>query len=153
MEYRDLADLLKRSTKALEIKRALAVSRDVAGESRPAIGSVLGVSRSFISKWRLVYDKLGVNGLRLSYQGARPRAYLSAAQKQAVLKHVSSQATYSYEALVEHLQRAYGITYKSPQSYYDLLHEAGFRRKRSQSYNPKRDGHSVKVKRRAIKKN
>jgi len=61
--YEDLDDLIKRSPKPLEVKRGISIKQDLAGKSRNLIGEILSVSVKFISKWRLIYEEYGVNGL------------------------------------------------------------------------------------------
>ena len=151
--YQDLEDLIKRSPKPAEVKRGIAIKQDLGGKSRKLIAEILSVTGAFIGKWRKIYDVYGVNALISAHQGAKPRAFLSDEQKAEVLAHIRSQAVFGTSDLVAHLQNRYGVSYKSSQSYYDLLHEAGMSWHKSQKKNPKRDEQQVQEKRTAVKKN
>lgn len=151
--YIDLEDLIKRSTKAAEIKRGIAIKQDLAGTRRKVISEVLSVTEAFISKWRLIYNEYGVNGLVSTYQGAKPRAFLSEEKKAEVLAHVRSHPVFSFSDLVCYLQNTYSVSFKSSQSYYDLLHEAGMSWHKSQKNNPRRNEQMVQTKRLEVKKN
>lgn len=151
--YTDLEDLIKRSAKAAEIKRGIAIKQDLAGKRRKLIAEVLSVTEAFISKWRLIYDEYGVNGLVSAHQGAKPRAFLSEEKKAAVLAHVRSHTVFGFSDLVSYLQNTYSVSFKSSQSYYDLLHEAGMSWHKSQKNNPRRDEQTVQTKRLEVKKN
>jgi transposase len=151
--YTDLEDLLKRSPKPLEVKRGLAVKQDLAGKSRKLIAEILSVTEAFISKWRIIYEEYGVNGLQSAYQGAKPRAYLSEEKKAEVLAHISSHQVFGFSELVAYLQINHGVSFKSSQSYYDLLHAARMSWHKSQKVNPRRDAQKVATKRDEIKKN
>lgn len=151
--YKDLEDLVKRSAKSREIKRGLAVQRDLAGQSRKLIAEVLGVCLSFVSKWRLIFDEYGVNGLISTHQGGASRAFLKTEQKEKVLAHIRSQEVFGPGELAQHLKSVYGISFQSPQSYYELLHEAGKTWHKSQKANPRRDEQEVQQRRHEIKKN
>lgn len=151
--YKDLDDLIRHSSKGAEIKRGIAVKQDLAGKSRKLIAEILSVTEAFVSKWRIIYDEYGVNGLLSAYRGARPRAFLSEEKKALALAHIRSHPVFSFSDLVSYLQKEHGVSYKSSQSYYDLLHEAGMSWHKSQKTNPKRDEQQVQERRTAIKKN
>ncbi len=53
----------------------------------------------------------------------------------------------------DYVQEHHGVSYKSPQSYYELMHEAGLSYHKSEKVNPKRDEEQVQQRRAAIKKN
>ncbi len=150
--YEDLDDLIKRSPKPLEVKRGIATKQDLAGKSRNLIGEILSVSVKFISKWRLIYEEYGVNGLISTHQGARPRAFLTADKKAEVLAHIRSHEVFGRPELAAYLQGTHGVSFKSPQSYYDLLHEARMSWHKSQKTNPRRDEQKVQERRGEIKK-
>jgi transposase len=57
------------------------------------------------------------------------------------------------EELSEWMQRRFGVTYQSRQSYYDLLKAAGLSWHQTQAINPKRDEEEVELKRHELKKN
>lgn len=151
--YRDLEDLIKRSPKAAEVKRGLAIKQDLAGQRRRTIAEVLSVTEAFISKWRIIYDEYGVNGLKSAHQGAKSRAFLSDEKKAEVLAHIRNHRVFGYVELVSYLQSTHGVIYKHSQSYYDLLHAAGMSWHKSQKKNPRRDEQKVQERRAEIKKN
>jgi putative transposase len=151
--YPSLDVLIAQSTKPAQVLRALAVKNDLAGIARSQIGLLLGRSVSFVSKWRLIYDEYGTDGLISLHQGGRPRAFLTEQDKEAVLAYLQAQPTMSLPQLREYLQSCYGIFYRSDRSYYALLHQAGFTRHKSQKANARPDPILVTQKRKTIKKN
>ncbi len=150
--YKDLEDLIKHSGKPAEIMRGLAVKQDLAGQNRKTIGEILSVSVGFISKWRIIYDECGVNGLTSLHQGGKPRAFLNEEQKAEVLAHIYSHEVFGLSDLSTYLQTVFSVSFKSPQSYYELLHEAKMSWHKSQKTNPRRDGQKVLQRRAEIKK-
>lgn len=151
--YIDLDDLIKRSPKPAEVKRGIALKQDLAGKSRKLIAEILSVTEAFISKWRIIYEEYGVDGLISTYQGAKPRAFLSDEKRAEVLAHIRSHSVFGYQDLVSYLRDTHGVSYKHSQSYYDLLHEAGMSWHKSQKANPRRNEQQVQERRSAIKKN
>lgn len=150
--YKDLEELIKRSPKPAEVKRGIAVKQDLAGKSRKLIAEILSVSVKFISKWRIIYDEYGVDGLESIHQGGKPRAFLDDEAKSKVLKHIQAHEVFSVPELAAYLQGTYGVSYQSSESYYDLLHGAKMSWHKSQKKNPRRDGQLVHEKRSEIKK-
>ena len=151
--YETLEDLIERSPKHSEVKRGIAVQQDLAGKSRNSIAGILSISVKSISKWRLIYDEHGVDGLISAHQGAKPRAFLNETQKASVLAYIRSQEVFGIAELAAYLKSEYDVSYKSPQSYYNLLHEAGMSWHKSQKQNPKRDEQKVQHRRMELKKN
>jgi putative transposase len=94
-----------------------------------------------------------VDGLLSAHQGARPRAFLSPEKKAEVLAHIRSHRVFGFSDLVAYLQGVHGVSFKSGQSYYDLLHEAGMSWHKSRKTNPRRDEQKVQERRAEIKKN
>ena len=130
----------------------MAVKQDLANKDRQVIADILSISVSFISKWRLIYEEFGADGLRSLHQGAKPRAFLSQEQKTAVLAHIGRHTVFGYQELVAHLADVYGVTYQHNSSYYDLLHAADMTWHKSQKRNPKRDEQQVTERREELKK-
>jgi len=56
-------------------------------------------------------------------------------------------------AVRDYLEERYQVVYKSPQSYYELLHEAGLSYHKVEKVNPQRDEEQVMERRAVIKKN
>ena len=151
--YKDLEDLLQRSTKSSEIKRGLAVKQDLALKSRKLIGEILDVGSSFISKWRLIYDEYGVNALVCYHKGGSPRSFLTEGQRAHVIAHIKTHELFSPKDLAVYLKSEYDVSFMSSQSYYNLLHEAKMSYHKSQKVNPRRDESKIASRREDIKKN
>jgi len=78
---------------------------------------------------------------------------LQEAQRQAILEWIEARETVSVEALRDHIEKQYGVVYRSKQSYYELLEVGGMSYHRSEKDNPKRDETQVLARREEIKKN
>ena len=134
-----------------ELKRAIAVKMILQGFKTGDICDLLEVSDAFVSKWKIVYENEGAKGLLLHYKGSV--GYLTERQRGEIIFHLKSQTHFTVEALRDLIESRYGVVYKSKQSYYDLLHDAGISWHRTEPVNPKRDEDRVSRKRAEIKKN
>jgi transposase len=132
-----LSQFIASTTDARELKRALAVQMRQQGYSYQQVASLLEVSESFISKWQQLYQQQGINALKLRYWGTQ--GYLDDASKQTVSEWLQQRQSCQLEELVAHLDLSYGVVFKSQQSYYDLLHQAGFSWKKTQGQRPQKD--------------
>lgn len=132
-----LSQFIASTTDARELKRALAVQMRQQGYPYQQIESLLLVSQSFIGKWQQLYRQQGINALKLGYWGTQ--GYLNDADKQAAIEWLRQRQTCQLEELVTHLDLTYGVVFKSQQSYYDLLHQAGLSWKKTQSLRPQKD--------------
>lgn len=132
-----LNQFIASTTDARELKRALAVQMRQQGYPYQQIESLLGVSQSFIGKWQQLYRQQGIDGLKLGYWGTQ--GYLNDADKQAVIEWLRQRQTCQLEELIAHVELTYGVAFKSQQSYYDLLHQAGLSWKKTQSLRPQKD--------------
>lgn len=146
----DLKDFIETTREVRELKRALAIQMSLLKRPWDEIIEALGVSRSFISKWRIIYKKQGVSGLTISYQGSS--GYLSSDQRKEIACWLNEQQNWDLLKLISYVRENYGITYQSKQSYYDLFSQAGISWKKSQKRNPQKDPIKVQAKREAIKK-
>jgi putative transposase len=146
----DLATLIKTTRESRELKRALAVKNTLAGHPWKAVMEELGVSWSFIGKWRQIYEQQGVDGLKLGYKGSS--GYLTPEQRAEVMRWLQEPQHWNVGRLRAYMQRQYGVEYQSRQSYYALLHEAKLSWKKTQKRNPKADPEQVKETREGIKK-
>lgn len=144
---KDLDDFL---AECCECKRALAVKLDLLDYSSALIEDLLGVSGSFIRKWRKQYEQYGIDRLYLHYQGSQ--GYLSSKERTEVIAFLKTKDYYSVEALRDYIDEQYAVVYQSKQSYYDLLHEAHISWKKTEKSNPARDEATVLAKREALKK-
>ena len=133
-----------------EIKRALAVKMFEHGLDRKRISIILSVSESYVTKWNSIYRKDGEEGLLLGYIGSQ--GYLDEFEHYDIIKYIKSKDTLTVDDLTAYITENFGVTYSSRQSYYDLLHEAGMSRKKTEKVNPKRNEAAVLEKRQEIKK-
>lgn len=146
-----LEEFLRQVKDVREYKRAQAVKLDLSGSKRRQTAQALSVSVNFVSKWRLQYDRFGVEGLRLQHKGSK--GYLEQAEKRQVLGWMKEQAPYlDRETLESYLRSHYGVEYRSRRSYYDLLEEAAISYKKRQKINPDRKEEVVVARQEVIKK-
>ena len=118
-----LDELIGSNPDPRELKRALVVKMREEGWKHHQIQSVLGVQSSYISRWAKRYREQGISGLRLGYQGSS--GYLSSEQRQSVIDWIGQESQRNLWEVIEHVESMYGVTYRSLQSYYDLLKSAG----------------------------
>ncbi|MEB3282136.1 MAG: helix-turn-helix domain-containing protein [Lyngbya sp.] len=88
-QLQELNEWIKSDLDSRELKRALAVKLSLQGWAYRAIAEVLNVSKSFISKWKKRYQFGGIEGLKLSYKGAK--SYLTEQQRQEVIYWLQQQ--------------------------------------------------------------
>lgn len=131
-----LIEFLQSTNDIREYQRALAVQMVLRGDRSQAIQQVIPVSKAFISKWNTIYAEQGVEGLRMGYRGSQ--GYLTAAQRAETLAWIAKQSIVDVPRLRAYLAEQYEVHYRSDQSYYAFLHEAGFAWKKGQSSNPKK---------------
>lgn len=105
------------------------------------IANILGVSVSFISKWKYIFLEQGVTGLRLRYLGSK--SYLNLAQRQIVLSWLKQKNNWHLSELKEYIEDRFGVVFESNQSYYDLFKEANISWKKTQKKNPRLDAELV----------
>lgn len=147
----DLDTFIKITRDSRELKRALAVKNTLAGHPWQEVVEELGVCWSFIGKWRQIYAEQGVDGLKLGYKGSS--GYLTPDERAEVMRWLQKPQHWDVVSLRAHIQRRYGVVYKSRQSYYTLLHEAKLSWKKTQKRNPKADPEKVMETRESVKKN
>ncbi len=111
---------------------------------------ILKVSDAFVSKWKIIYENKGAEGLRSGYKGSK--GCLNKSEKDEIIKYPEKQEYLSVEELRDYIEKEYGVLYKSEQSYYDLLNSGGLSRHKSQKRNPGRNREKVLLKREEIKK-
>ena len=148
---KSLDEMIDESKDVREVKRALSVKMVEHGLTPATVSVLLNVSVQYVSKWKVTYEAVGVDGLLLGYQGGS--SYLSESERDAVVGWIKSHETLSIEALRDYLEGTYGIVYQSKQSYYDLLDAGGMSYHHSEKRNPKRDEAQVQARRAEIKKN
>lgn len=139
------------ASSSLVLQRVLSVKMVLKGYSYGEITDLLGVSPSFIEKWRALYNKEGASCFALGYKGSE--GYLSETQKKEVIDFLTSQQSCNLETLISYVEEKFGVIYKSKQSYYDLFNLAGMSWKKTEKINPKKDEQKVLEKQEDIKKN
>ena len=148
IEISSLNDFINSTQEVRELKRALAVKMHQENKSLQEIAHTLNVSEDYVSKWCGLYQQKGVSALSLGYKGSA--GYLTPEQKEAVLTWLRARSVWQLSNLQEHLQQHYGVSYRSKQSYYALLHGAGLSWKKSSASNPQQDPQQVADKRAEI---
>ena len=106
-----------------ELKRALAIKMRLQGMKHRQIQPVLGVASSYISRWEKCYQADGISGLRLAHKGSA--GYLSASQRAAVVSWIEQESQRTLWELIDYVEQEYQVLYRSLESYYTLLKEAG----------------------------
>jgi transposase len=146
-----LETIINESQDAREVKRALSVKMGMLGITPAMISQILNVSLQYVSKWKIIYEAEGAEGLGLGYQGSQ--GYLTDQEREAVIAWINGHETLSVEALRDHLDAEYEVVYQSKQSYYALLEAGEMSYHKSEKVNPKRDEAQVQTRRDEIKKN
>jgi putative transposase len=119
----NLAEFIESNPSPRELKRALAVQMREEGWKHKQIQSILQVQSSFISRWEQKYREEGVEGLRWGYIGSS--GLLSREQREEAIEWLQEKQQIDLWEVVEYVERQYGVTYSSSQSYYDLLKAGG----------------------------
>jgi putative transposase len=139
-----LEEFIQSNRDPRELKRALAVQMSERGHSYREIRDVLQVSLGFITTCTQRYQAEGVEGLRLKYWGTQ--GYLNARQKQELFAWLVQEDAWTIEEVIAHIEDIYNVVYRSQQSYYAMLQQAGFSWKKSQPIHPERDETQVEEK-------
>ena len=121
-QIQELDEWMKSDLDSRELKRALGVKLALKGWAYRVIAEALNVSTSYVSKWEKRFQEAGVEGLRLSYQGAK--SYLTSQQKPEVITWLKEQEAWDLSELECHLIEKYDVVFQSLTSYYELLKEA-----------------------------
>lgn len=129
-----LAQFIHSNPDPRELKRALAIQMSQRGHSYREIRDVLQVSIGFITACFQRYKAAGVEGLKSNYWGTQ--GYLKAEQKQELFAWLAQKDVWTLEEVIEHIEDTSQVIYRSQQSYYALLKEAGFSWKKSQPVHP-----------------
>jgi putative transposase len=148
---KSLDEIINESKDAREVKRALSVKMMANGITPAMVSQLLNVSLQYGSKWKVIYEAEGADGLVLGYRGSQ--SYLTEPERDVVIAWINRHESLSVEALRDHLDAEYAVVYQSKQSYYDLLEAGGMSYHKSEKQNPKRDEAQVQARRDEIKKN
>jgi len=143
-----LTKFIQSNPEGRELQRALAVKMALLDEPYSKTTKIIGMHKSSITTWKKRFIAQGLDGIKLSYKGAK--SYLTREQKQEVITWLKTREYWNFEELVSYLDENYAVIYQSKQSYYDLLKAAGISWKKSQKVNPKFDPELVKKKREEI---
>lgn len=139
-----LEQFIQSNPPTLELKRALAVQMIQRGYRYREICEVLQVSLGFVTACYQRYESAGTEELRSRYWGTQ--GYLKAEQKQELFTWLDQKDTWTLEEVIEHIEEHYGVLYRSQQSYYTLLQQAGFSWKKAQPAHPGKDEAQVEEK-------
>lgn len=142
----ELEKFISQTKNAQECKRALCVKMWLLHVPSNEIQEHLGVSSSFISKWKNQAIFHGIETLKVQYKGSTGR--LTVEQKVEVIQWIEQQKYLRLGDLKRHLLEQYNVLYSSDQSYYSLLHSANFSWKKTQKQNPAKDEELVAQKKR-----
>ncbi len=145
-----LDKIINESKDVREVKRALSVKMRMMEMPTVQISQMLNVSEPYVRKWRVKYQSGGVQALLLGYQGSE--SYLTQEQRTESVKWISAHESISVEAVRDYIEDNYGVVYRSKQSYYEMMQEAGLSYHKSEKTNPKRDEEQVLGRREEIKK-
>jgi transposase len=102
------------------------------------------VSIGFITACHQRYQAARVDGRRLNYWGTQ--GYLNAQHKQELFDWLAQKDAWTMEEVVDHIEDTYNVIYRSQQSYYALLKQAGFSWKKAQPVHPDKDDRQVEEK-------
>ena len=136
---------------SLITKRALVIKMTKLKYSIEEICNLLSVKKSFIEKWRAIYNKEGAKNLSPKYKGSK--GFLDNEQLKEIYLFLKNKTTCHLEELISYIKDKYGFYFKSKQSYYDILSTAGMSWKKTEKVNPKKDEALVAQKKEDIKKN
>lgn len=139
-----LEQFIQSNPDSRELKRALAVQMSQRGHNYREIRDVLQVSVGFVTHCCQRYQSTGVDGLKSKYGGTQ--GYLNAEQKQELLEWLNQKEAWTIEEVVAHIEDTYKVIYRSQQSYYALLKQAGFSWNKSHPVHPGRDEAQVEEK-------
>ncbi|MEG4076465.1 IS630 family transposase [Microcoleus sp. Pol14D6] len=144
----ELKNFIASNPDSRELKRALAVRMLSEGICRETIQKLLGVSSSFISKWKINYALHGIEGLLLNHQGSQGQ--LKPEEQSEIIQWLTNKDHWDLSVLANYIAEKYQIEFKSKTSYYRLFKSAGISWKKSQKKNPKGDKELVKKKHQEI---
>ena len=87
------------------------------------IQEILGVHSSYISRWSKNYQEQGIEGILLKHKGSC--GYLNQQERVTVKNWIRLKKQRTLGDVIEHIEQKYKVVYRSMQSYYDLLKDAG----------------------------
>ena len=147
-DLNELDNFIRSNPQPQELKRALAIQMLSEKISISKIMKILGVSESFVLKWKNIFALNGVEALKLQYTGSE--AYLSHEQKEEIYQFLQSKSTWTLDEIKDHILVTYDVIYQSNESYYSIFHKAKISWKKTQKKNPKKDPEKVEERRAKI---
>ncbi|WP_008311101.1 winged helix-turn-helix domain-containing protein [Leptolyngbya sp. PCC 6406] len=140
----ELQDFIRQERDGRQVRKAIAVKLLYQGYSYEQVVNILDVSLGSLSNWRQTYESEGVTGFKPRHKGRQ--SYLTAEQRDSVLKWLQSKDIWTLGELEFHLAETYDVAYESKQSYYDLFEAAGISWKKTSKVNPKADVEAIAAK-------
>lgn len=123
------------------LKRLQAVRLYGSGLAMPEILSLVGCGQSSVLQWAKSYRREGLSGLRSKWKGGNANK-LTPAQRDELRQRllsdrpvelqISQGEFWTVSDLKVAVQRWYGVTYQSDDSYLNLLHACGFSYQRAE---------------------
>jgi putative transposase len=150
MASKDIEQFIQNTTQTRELKRVIAVQMHQNKVDRKIICQTLQISSPFVSKWVKIYMEKGLEALSLQHKGSKPK--LTEGQKNECIAYIKSKSSWKIQEIIQYIKDTYNVVYKSQQSYYDLMNEAGLSWKKTQKTNPKKDDEQVFERREWLKK-
>ncbi len=98
------------NTGSLKLKRALAIKMIKSNYTVEEICNLLSVTKSFIEKWRAIYNKDGAKGLNPKYKGSK--GFLTKTQLDAIYSFIRTKDTCHLDELIGYIKVNYGLFYK-----------------------------------------
>ena len=132
----ELDEFIKTNPDVREFKRALAVKLALKGWKYEAIAKLLVLSKSFISKWKNLFDLPGIEGLKLGYKGSK--THLTKEQKEEAIEWLQKQEYWDLSELECYLIEKFDVVFRAAASYYNLLKEAKISWQKAQASNPRK---------------
>ena len=110
-----LTNFLNIYTDSREMKRALAVKLALQGYVYRAIRNILNISEGFVSKWKKIFLRSGIQALRLGYKGAAKK--LKKEQEEETVKWLLCQEYWDISEQEIYLIEEYDVVFESKESY------------------------------------
>ena len=111
---------------------------------------MLVLSKSFVSKWKNLFDLQGIEGLKLGYKGSK--SYLTKEQKEKAIEWLQKQEYWDLSELECYLIEKFDVFFKAHASYYNLLKEAKISWQKAQASNPRKNEDLVRERNKKIEK-
>nr|WP_228049934.1 winged helix-turn-helix domain-containing protein [Tychonema sp. LEGE 06208] len=137
-----LESFIKSDRTVRELKRAIAVRMAIKGKLYHEISKIWRVSKIFIGYWKKQFKTKGIAGIRLGHKGSK--GALTSLHKTEVIEGLKNKEYWDFDEGVTYLEREFGVSHKSKQSYYELLSLAKIVWKKTQKIHPKSEPELVK---------